>query len=492
MGTEWTTNWGPKPLLDEATEQLTEHGIDPFDGASLVAELERTSGAAARASLYVDLGCCRLLAGDVAGALACWRHAATSTQPAPSARAWYDLGRLHAELGLIDVAGANFDAAAAAVEPFRSRARLAKAHLAMRDGEHESAMRDLAALADDVLDHNADHPLLGRVLLGLGDVSARLGLFERAVNALEAARSASGEPERSAASGALVEVLERSGMVRRAAEIAAELGEPTVDVNALLDRVEELVRDGRSDEAAELLELVERMPRTTEHRFRAVAHLVEIGRVNAAIDELERLHRRDEPDDRARASYLLGEIYAAYDRVDLAESFLSAVGPIRQGHWAERAALALGDLAHVRGDADRARQCWERAAVSRSRSVAAGAQRRLHDEEQRQQSGTSESLMIEAMVSVADADDPIAPGLDLLAEAPIERPAVAAEPKVVRLTRRQTGPVATAEPRIVRLVRPAAPAARAADEPEREQARRPRERPVEAPRRTDGAFSRLT
>ena len=88
----------------ELASQLHQHGYDEPDAARCVAELAATRGPAARASLFVDLGCCRFLTGDPVGAEGCWRHAATSGQPVPAARALYNLGRFHAELGLIDSA----------------------------------------------------------------------------------------------------------------------------------------------------------------------------------------------------------------------------------------------------------------------------------------------------------------------------------------------------------------------------------------------------
>lgn len=379
MSVERATRWGPAGLSQVLGDQLTQHGFSGSNAAAACAEqLASSVGPAARASLFVDLGACKFLNGDVAGAIAAWRQAMVSGQVAPAARALFNLGLLHEHLELFDQAVELFNSAIAHdVEPYASQATLAMARADHASGNQTRAMATMARLADALMLQIPENPLLGETLLGLGEVAEASGQLERAEQAYRAANAAGDDRVREESSLALVRILRFIGHDEEAHELVESSGLAIADPTVMLDRVELLARLGRLDEALVIARDVTVGDLSVHDRFRLVALQLDLGLVNEAIDGLEELGGFAAPETRARAAFALGDVYLTHDMPHPAISMFETVRQVQPGYWADKASLALGDLAMERGNNRTAAAHWAEAAGSRTESVAAIARNRL-------------------------------------------------------------------------------------------------------------------
>lgn len=381
MGAERARRWGPDGLLRVLGDQLAQHGfVGPDAAASCAEQLAASVGPAARASLFVDLGACKFLSGDVAGAIASWRQAVVSGQIAPASRALFNLGLLHEHLELFDQAIELFESAIAHnVEPYVSHATLAMARADHAGGNETRAMATMARLADSLMLQVPENPLLGETLLGLGEVAEAAGQMERAEQAYRAAGGSDDDRVRDEAALALVRILRFIGHDEEAHQLVESSGLAVADPTVMLDRVELLARLGRVDEALVLTRDVETAGLSVHDRFRLVGLQLDLALVNEAIDGLEELGGFDAPETRARAAFSLGEVYLTHDMGEPAVAMFETVRQIQPGYWADKAALVLGDLAMARGNNRIAAAHWADAAGSRVDSISTVARERLVD-----------------------------------------------------------------------------------------------------------------
>ena len=378
MGAERVVRWGPPALAQVVTDQLERHGLGSADAAACARELAAAVGPAARASSFVDLGGCRFLDGDISGALAAWQQAIISGQTAPAARALFNLGLLHEHLGLYDDAVQRFDAAEShRVAPYSALATLGRARALHRSGDNDRAIAALARHADRLMEDDGDSALLGETLLGLGDVAEAAGQLGRAEQAYRAAMASDDATIREQASLSLVDVLRFIGHDEEAQQIVEDAGLSAVDPGVALDRIELLVRLGRFDEAETVLDEIDGDTLAVADQFRLTTTQIDLGRVNDAIDILEALAGQGAAETRARAAYRLGEVYLTHDMPEPAATMFGNVRGLQPGYWADKASLALGDLAMADGRHRIAAAHWADAAASRIESVSTSARDRL-------------------------------------------------------------------------------------------------------------------
>lgn len=380
MGAERVVRWGPATLSEVVTDQLWRHGLGSADAVACARELAAAVGPAARASSFVDLGACRFLDGDISGALAAWQQAIVSGQAAPAARALFNLGLLHEHLGLYDDAIQRFEAAEAhGIAPYASMATLGRARAQHLAGEDERAVATLARHADRLMEQDPDSPQLSETMLGLGDVAEQAGQLDRAERAYRAAMNSDDESIRSQASLSLIDVLRFIGHDEEAQQIVEDAGLASTDPVVALDRVELLIRLGRFAEAEAVLDDLATDQLGVADQFRLATIQIDLGRVNGAIDILEVLAGQGAAETRARAAYRLGEVYLEHDMAEPAATMFANVRGLQPGYWADKASLALGDIAMVEGRHRIAAAHWADAAASRVETVSSVARERLVD-----------------------------------------------------------------------------------------------------------------
>lgn len=421
MGSDSGTRWGPPTLADVARRQLAQHGFATADASAVAAELADALGPAAKASLFVDLGACSFLSGDVAAAIASWRQAVVSGQVAPASRALYNLGLLHEHLGLHDEAVERFDAAIEhGIEPHATHAVLAKARSLADGGRPEKAMTTLARLAEDLIEDDPDSPVLGEALFGLGTVAEAAGQLDRAEQAYRTAMNSADDRVRDDAAVALVRVLRFVGHEDEAQQFVETTGLALHDPSVVLDRIELLTRLGRVDDALAVLDDVPIDDLSVADQFRLATLQIDVDRVNDAIDVLEGLTEHGAAETQARAAYQLGDVYLSHDMVDAARSMFGTVRRLQSGYWADKSALILGDLAMQDGKYRSAAAHWADAAASRVETVADAARERLVEavappvDAPEADSTSADATSVDAVVS--SPVEPVVPGLGVLDE----------------------------------------------------------------------------
>ena len=335
--------WGPPPMPEFLTGQLDAHGFAPGEASRCAQQLGEHPGPAAAASLFVDLGSCKFLEGDVDGAVASWRHAISSPHDAAASRALLNLGLLYEHLHLHDRAAQVLSAVQGrSVEPYVETASLARARCQAAVGDADAAMETVARLAHGHMQYTPDAPSFVTTLYALGDIAAEAGRMDRAERSWRLASVGTQSPIQQAAQDRLVELLADQG---RDAEVRDLLDTAGVSVDpelgrALVDRVETLYRLDEATTAAALAEAATRHDLLTADRFRlAEAHLRN-GAVNNAIDELELLLASPDTDVSARSGFELGQIYRTHGMTEAAEAMFELVEATGHPVWIDRVTQA--------------------------------------------------------------------------------------------------------------------------------------------------------
>jgi tetratricopeptide (TPR) repeat protein len=325
------------------TGQLDAHGFAPGEASRCAQQLGEHPGPAAAASLFVDLGSCKFLEGDVDGAVASWRHAISSPHDAAASRALLNLGLLYEHLHLHDRAAQVLSAVQGrSVEPYVETASLARARCQAAVGDADAAMETVARLAHGHMQYTPDAPSFVTTLYALGDIAAEAGRMDRAERSWRLASVGTQSPIQQAAQDRLVELLAAQG---RDAEVRDLLDTAGVSVDpelgrALVDRVETLYRLDEVTTAAALAEAATRHDLLTADRFRlAEAHLRN-GAVNNAIDELELLLASPDTDVSARSGFELGQIYRTHGMAEAAEAMFDLVEATGHPVWIDRVTQA--------------------------------------------------------------------------------------------------------------------------------------------------------
>lgn len=338
-------------------------------------------GPAARASLFADLGACRFLAGDTAGALAAWQQAAVSGSPAPAARALYNLGRFHEVLGLYERAIELYSSAQLRrVEPWLAESLLATARCHHARGEHAAAIEVGASLTEALMLRRPDSELLARALFGIGQSASAAGRPDRAEQAYRAAASAAaaGDPVLAQeATDALVDLLRANGHHDEAEQWIEQSWSANSDAVRSIDRAAFLLEAHRLDEAVDTLTVIDRTRLNDIERFRLADLLVQVDMVNPAIDELEVLASSETADVAARAGFVLGGLYEDHGMNVEARSMYDSVREGADDYWRDKATLAAADLSQRDGEIERAAELWALAAAGSTELVADTARRRL-------------------------------------------------------------------------------------------------------------------
>lgn len=400
-----TFEWGPDQLVATLRSELDRHGLSGVDAAECARRLANASGPATKASLFVDLGALNFLAGDVAGAIATWRQAAASGQSAPATRAVFNLGLLHEELGLTKRAVELFtQVQTQGTEPHASSAILAKARAQGRGGAPQAAIETLAATVDSLLSERPNDPLVGRALLGIGEIASRADSPDRAEQAYRAASTSPDERVAQFAGQRLVHMLRVNGRTDEAQELIARLELDDRSPDLALERIESLLALGDDAGAQALIDRCDRRNYGPSQSFRFIDILERSDRVNEAIDELEMLLQSPIPEVESRAAVRLGRIYAANDMADAAQAMFESVADSDVAYWSDRASLLLGDLDHETGNPKDAARHWAQAAASGVESIAGGARERLVD------AIDASHRILEPSAPHADPDSPSEPG----------------------------------------------------------------------------------
>ena len=397
------TLWGPSSLPNLLREQLDAHGFAETDAQSCAAQMTGTTGPAARASLFVDLGACKFLEGDVDGAMAAWRHAVASGYDPVAARALTNLGLMYEHLDLHEQAIRVFAGAVErAIEPHASHAAMATARCYHAAGQPELAMETMARLAQSTMLDQPDSAALTETLFGLGEIAEAANRYDRAERAWRVAAAGAASDTQRAATDRLVPLLLEVGNDHDLIDVLERQPQRSMvqHAPALLDRVEWLVRNGRDDQAQSLARAIAGDDLPHNERFRLAEVRLQAALVNEAIDELEVLIATDDDEIRRRAAFTLGEVYQTYDMAEAAASMFERVVDEGDRYWAPRGAIPLGDILLVAGKRDEAMNLWVDAASSAVPAVRHAAEERLADQERRAREAES---LVEQTRALQDA-----------------------------------------------------------------------------------------
>lgn len=393
--------WEPQPLPEVLTEQLQSHGFAASDGAEVARQIGEAVGPAASASLFVDLGACNFLEGDIDGAIATWRRAVASGQVAPGARALLNLGLLYEHLHLHDRAISVLRSAVERqAEPFATEASIAEARCHCAKGDNSAGLATLARLTENLMVNQPRSGLLGLALLQLGDVARSAGRPDRAERAWRAAANSHLRDVENTANEKLISLLVDLGRDDEARQVIDEstTSRATLTASQRLHRAELLIDLGRSEHAVELLATVQGDRLDISERFRLAQVLLSQGLVNEAIDHLELLTELPLVDHRMRARYALAEVYRVHGMKVEAEEMYQSVIAGEHRYWSPKAGLQLGDLHEQRDDIEGAVGLWVRAASSPVQEVREDAEARLTDR-------VSSSLALARLEALAQSDD---------------------------------------------------------------------------------------
>ena len=371
--------WGPRPLPEFLVDQLATNGYAVDDSGRIARQINEGDHTTDAASLFVDLGSCKFLEGDIDGAVATWRHAISGDADMAASQALLNLGLLYEHLHLHEQA-LNLLAAVAdrGVERWVVPAALASARCQVARGDADQAMETMARLAQLMMANHPDGPELIEALYGLGDVAVDAGRPDRAERSWRVAAASPSSRFQEAAATRLAELFAHLGHDDELLDLAEESRSAgRDDAAAQLAYATVLLRIGRDDAAASVLDSIAG-PDLDEHdRFRLAEARVQSGRVNPAIDEYEALLAQSDPNVRLRAAYCLGELYRDYDMADAALAMYERVSNANDRYWSPKAELVLGDLCSSTGDAEAAEVHWEQAGKSELRVIAQQAQDRL-------------------------------------------------------------------------------------------------------------------
>lgn len=358
--------WGPAPLPLLLEAELRSHGLGASDAAECARRLGETTGRAARASLFVDLGACSFLSGDVEAAIGSWRRAVSAGQPASHARALLFLGLVYEQLGLSELAISVLTTAVdQQVEPHAHQATTALARAYRASGDFDAAIDQLATATEHQMRRSPEGAETAESLLALGEVAHEAGQVDRAESAWRAAARGDTPPAR-LAHLQLVSLLCELGRENEARELIERGGLPgdETDAHQRLDRAIFLSERGRSGQAVELLASVNGAALRPADRFRLIETCLREGLVNEAIDDLELLLADPEPAHSLRAAVLLGDVYRLHDMDDEARAMYERATEADHAYWSPWAALTLGDVMFAEGDSEAAVANWVRAASS--------------------------------------------------------------------------------------------------------------------------------
>ncbi len=362
--------WGPSALPEFLTEQLAANGRTADDAGRCARLINEGGSGPDVAALFVDLGACKFLEGDIDGAIAAWRHALSSSDDAAGSRGLLNLGLLYEHLQLYSRAVGLLDAVASRdVDPFVAPAAMASARCFLAQGECERAMETMARLAQRTMAQEPDSPELITTLYGLGEVADAAGRADRAERAWRVAAAGPASDVQRAARDRLVSLLQHQGRLDEALDHldTAASEDNRIAPSIAIDVADALAVSGDEAQARTLAASIFAVALDSSDQFRLAGLRWRCGLVNEAIDVLEALLRDDShtgDGTQQRAGYLLGQIYAGYDMVRPAQAMFDRVVAADDHSWSPKAALALGDLHESEGDHDAAVRDWTRAAES--------------------------------------------------------------------------------------------------------------------------------
>jgi tetratricopeptide (TPR) repeat protein len=254
----------------------------------------------------------------------------------------------------------------------------------------------MTRLAESLVIENPNSELLGRTLLGLGDLAERGERNDQAEQAYRAAAAAANAEVARLGARELVRLLRSLGQDDEADEITKTLPAATPHSSELLVHAESLMQRGRDGEAATISDDIDVDELTVTQRFRFVRLLRGLGQAEAGLDHLESLAKVDDPETRGRATFLLGEMYAVHEMHDEARAMFERSLEESASYWSEKSQIALGDLDYHQGDARSAGLRWALATASSVSAIAADARARIVD-------ALDAPVMIEASVESGTA-----------------------------------------------------------------------------------------
>ena len=354
----------PPALPEFLTAQLEQNNFKPGDAALCASMLNEAVDRAKTAALFVDLGSCKFLDGDIDGAIAAWRHAMTSDRSKAGAGALLNLGLLFEHLDLHEQALGVL----AAVEDrddhtFSHDAALATARCQRALGDADAAMETMARRAQVTMRTAPESPQLTDTLYAFGVIAAGANRLDRAERAWRAALVAEPSPSRQAASASLVGLLLERGHDDALIDVLMMNGaiEPA-HLPAVLERVLTAYRMGDADQAVALAESISGRGLDATDQFRLVDVRLEVGLINEAIDDLEVLLGNAEVEVQLRAGFILGEVYRTYEMYEPAAAMYQRIVDAGDTYWSPKAALCLGDIALADGRTNDAAAYWDQAA----------------------------------------------------------------------------------------------------------------------------------
>jgi len=421
------SSWGPLPLPDFLAAQLSAHGFRVGDASKVAAQLRSVPGQAATASLFVDLGSCKFLEGDLDGAVAAWRHAITSEFDAAAARALLNMGLMYEHLHLMDRATGVLGAVSErAVGPYDVDAALALARCHRRQGDAETATEAVARIAASMMTNRPQSPVLGEILLALGDLAQESDRPDRAERSWRVAAAGPESPARQVAVSRLLELSIEQGHDDEFVELLANRDAFDAVAGPVMGRAASLLRLGHEDRALEVLSALDDDVLTSSERFELTGLLMELGQVNEAIDQLEILLGSPIPEIWQRSAFLLGELYNDYDMPEVAAEMFDRVGEHVDRYWAPKAALMRGDIFATEGDQAAAEALWADAATCEVGAIRLLAQDRLAnglvvdapDVDGEEVAVSTDAEVIDAEIVLDNSPSTDAPEVDLDGESP--------------------------------------------------------------------------
>jgi len=372
------SSWGPRPLPEFLAEQLDSSGFAPGDAARCAALINGRPSEGDVVSLFVDLGSCKFLEGDIDGAVAAWRHAISSQHDAAAARALLNTGLLYEHVHLTERAiGVLASVNERGWSAYSAPAAMATARCQRSIGDFDGAIETMAHLAEVTMTEQPDSPLLAETFYGLGDAANAASQFDRAETAWRVAASGAPSTVQKAAIDQLVELLLDREKDDDLVDLLERHDELSAHAPRVLDRIDAAYRKADESKAAALIGSLRGHDLVPSDRFRLVDIELELGNVNEAIDELEFLLAHTDVGVQRQSMFLLGEVYRGHEMVDVATSMYERVLDTGDRYWSSKAALALGDVLHGEGDYSVATSYWRQAAESDLTTIRNSAEERL-------------------------------------------------------------------------------------------------------------------
>jgi len=358
--------------------QLADDGFEPTEAAACAQQINQAATPVTAAPLFVSLGSCKFLEGDIDGAVAAWRHVITGGHDPAASRALLNLGLLYEHLHLYDRALSVLDSTVErAVVPHADHATMAAARVRCELGDVEAALESMARHTQSIMAAPSDEEGLAETLYAFGDLAFHAGRLDRAERAWRAAATSPTSAAQSAAKERLTTLLIEAGRVQELADLFDDQQSHDGAFDDVLRRADALVRSGDDQGAIDLARITNGASATEVQRFQLADMRRRLGLINEAIDELEPMLVSPQVNVRQRAAFMLGQIYQDHDMADAAVAMFESVVSQPDDFWSFKAAISLGDILSDRRQREQALEQWTFASTSPAGALRTIASERL-------------------------------------------------------------------------------------------------------------------